>query len=56
MDFQTLYPKSLLPDAIAAIPGWYFEMSGDPLIGGAMGFLGDKPELAWFKIFLHLEL
>jgi hypothetical protein len=30
-------------------------MSGDPLIGGAMGIFNNESELAWFKSFLYLE-
>lgn len=56
IDFQTLYPRFLLPDFVATIPRQYFDTYGDPLIGGAMGYLGDKPELAWFKSFLVVEL
>lgn len=56
IDFQTLYPRVLLSDFVAAIPRQYFDTYGDPLIGGAMGYLGDKPELAWFKSFLLVEL
>lgn len=56
IDFQTLYPTFILPDFVAAIPRLYFDTYGDPLIGGAMGYLGAKPELAWFKSFLVLEL
>jgi len=30
-------------------------MSGDPLIGGAMGIFNNGSELAWFKSFIYLE-
>lgn len=31
-------------------------MSADPLVGGALGYLSNGPELGWFKSFLTLEL
>jgi hypothetical protein len=30
-------------------------MSGDPLVGGAMGIFKNESELAWLKSFLYLE-
>jgi sigma intracellular receptor 2 len=40
---------------VQAIPPLYVSMSGDPLIGRAMGILGNGSELAWFKSFIYLE-
>ncbi len=37
------------------IPFWYVGMSGDPLVGRAMGIVGNGSDLAWFKSFLYLE-
>lgn len=31
-------------------------MSGDPLIGPALGYMGDASGLGWFYNFLTLEL
>ena len=56
IDFQALYPSSVIPNFISALPKLYVEMSKDPLIGGAMGFFGNSGELGWFKSFLVLEL
>ncbi|KAI0064001.1 hypothetical protein BV25DRAFT_1823493 [Artomyces pyxidatus] len=55
VDCQALYPASYVPDIVKAIPAWYVGMSGDPLIGGVMDYLGDGPNLVWFKTFLYLE-
>ncbi|KAF8506660.1 hypothetical protein F5888DRAFT_1644316 [Russula emetica] len=55
VDCQTIWPKQLFPKFLQDIPFWYVGMSGDPLVGGAMGILGDGSDLAWFKSFLYLE-
>ena len=57
LDVQALYPKGWLPGAIAALPKFYADMSGDPLIGAANGFFGDEAlrAAAWFRSFLVLE-
>lgn len=58
MDLQALYPAQLLPNFITQLPKLYIELSGDPLIGGAMGFpgFGDRASFTWFISFLNLEL
>lgn len=56
MDFQTLYPPSLVPAAIAKLPKMYIEMSGDPLIGSALGLPGFASPMVWFHSFLLREL
>ncbi|KIM90546.1 hypothetical protein PILCRDRAFT_812299 [Piloderma croceum F 1598] len=56
LDFQALYPSSLLPGFISSLPRLYFQMSNDPLIGGAMGYLSNSKELGWLKSFMILEL
>ncbi|KAA1469114.1 hypothetical protein DENSPDRAFT_834657 [Dentipellis sp. KUC8613] len=55
VDLQALYPENVVPSIVKVIPSWYVAMSGDPLIGGVMGFFANHAELAWFKIFLCLE-
>ena len=55
IDCQAIWPKQLVPKALQLLPPWYVGMSGDPLIGGAMGILSNESELAWFKSFLYLE-
>ncbi|KAI0046729.1 hypothetical protein FA95DRAFT_1493602 [Auriscalpium vulgare] len=56
IDCQALYPPAYVPDVIRALPAWYVAMSGDPLVGGAMGLLPvPERELVWFKTFLCLE-
>ncbi|KAI9460617.1 transmembrane protein 6/97 [Lactarius psammicola] len=55
IDCQAIWPKQLVPKALQLLPPWYVGMSGDPLIGGAMGIFGNESELAWFKSFLYLE-
>lgn len=56
MDFQVLYPTSLVPTFISQLPKWYVELSNDPLIGAALGYVGDGSGLGWFWSFLVLEL
>ena len=56
MDFQVLYPTSLVPTLISQLPKWYVELSNDPLIGAALGYVGDGNGLGWFWSFLVLEL
>lgn len=56
MDFQAFYPPSLVPTFISQLPKLYVQMSGDPLIGPALGYMGDASGLGWFYNFLTLEL
>lgn len=56
IDFQAIYPPSLVPALIAKLPELYIGMSNDPLIGGALGYMSNSAELGWFKSFLLLEL
>ncbi|KAI0001580.1 hypothetical protein BJV77DRAFT_968733 [Russula vinacea] len=46
IDCQAIWPKQFLPELVQAIPPLYVSMSGDPLIGRAMGILGNGSELA----------
>jgi len=55
VDCQALYPRHLVPDAIANLPKLYVGMSNDPLIGPAMGYFGASENYIWFKTFLVLE-
>jgi len=55
IDCQAIWPKGLVPKSLQLLPPWYVGMSGDPLIGGAMGIFNNESELAWFKSFLYLE-
>lgn len=55
VDCQTVLPTQYFPKFVQDIPVWYVGMSGDPLVGGVMGILGDGSDLAWFKSFLYLE-
>jgi hypothetical protein len=55
IDCQAIWPKELVPKFLQLLPPWYVGMSGDPLIGGAMGIFNNESELAWFKSFLYLE-
>ncbi|KAI0308243.1 hypothetical protein B0F90DRAFT_144369 [Multifurca ochricompacta] len=48
--------QAIRPQALASHSSWYVSMSGDPLIGGAMGIFGNQSELSWFKSFLYLEV
>ncbi|KAH9016414.1 transmembrane protein 6/97 [Lactarius deliciosus] len=55
IDFQAVWPKHLIPESLQLLPPWYVGMSGDFLVGGSMGILGNGSGLAWFKSFLYLE-
>ncbi|KAH9053113.1 transmembrane protein 6/97 [Lactarius vividus] len=55
IDFQAVWPKHLTPESLQLLPPWYVGMSGDFLVGGSMGILGNGTGLAWFKSFLYLE-
>lgn len=55
MDFQALYPHALVPEFIAKLPEPYIQMSNDPLIGAALGYVGTTDNLVWFRSFLTLE-
>jgi hypothetical protein len=56
LDLQSIYPSHFVPAILKKAPELYFQMSNDPLIGGIMGYLGNKDHLVWFKSFLLLEL
>jgi hypothetical protein len=56
VDFQTLYPSSMVPGFISILPKLYFQMCHDPLVGGVMGYLDNAGDLGWFKSFIVLEL
>jgi hypothetical protein len=58
MDFQSLYPASLVPSFLSALPPFYVQMSGDPLIAAVMGYLGPNAtaQYVWLKSFMVLEL
>jgi hypothetical protein len=55
MDFQALYPTDYVPKFIAGMPHWYFSMSKDPFLGGALGLVKSDGML-WFKSFVALEV
>ncbi|KAI0316064.1 transmembrane protein 6/97 [Amylostereum chailletii] len=55
VDCQALYPARYVPEIIRSIPTWYVAVSGDPLIGGAMGIHESGTKYAWFTTFLWLE-
>ncbi|KAG1842152.1 transmembrane protein 6/97 [Suillus subalutaceus] len=55
IDLQALYPPSLTPYFIRALPQLYVQMSNDPLIGNVLGMLGDSQPFVWFKTFLAVE-
>ncbi|KAF5355274.1 hypothetical protein D9758_006060 [Tetrapyrgos nigripes] len=55
LDFQAIYPASLLPSQLSQLQKWYLEFSGDPLIGGMTGGKGND-ELVWFATFVWVEL
>ncbi|KAH9167929.1 transmembrane protein 6/97 [Lactarius sanguifluus] len=55
IDLQAVWPKHLIPESMQFLPPWYVGMSGDFLVGGSMGILGNGSGLAWFKSFLYLE-
>ncbi|KAJ7781884.1 transmembrane protein 6/97 [Mycena maculata] len=54
IDFQPLYPPSLVPAPLRQLAEWYLRTSNDPLLKGAFG-RGEDP-LVWFKSFVFLEL
>ncbi|KAG1728110.1 transmembrane protein 6/97 [Suillus lakei] len=56
IDLQALYPPSLTPHFIRALPQFYVQMSNDPLIGSVLGMLGDSKPFIWFKTFLAVEV
>jgi len=55
VDCQAIWPKQFVPNFVQDIPIWYVGMSGDPLVGRAMGIIGNGSDLAWFKSFMYLE-
>ncbi|ESK97750.1 hypothetical protein Moror_17376 [Moniliophthora roreri MCA 2997] len=55
LDLQAIYPKHLVPSALASLQEWYIDFSGDPLISGMARGLGNS-ELRWFQSFVYLEM
>ncbi|KAH7914599.1 transmembrane protein 6/97 [Hygrophoropsis aurantiaca] len=58
LDLQSLYPTAMIPSFIRMLPKLYTDMSSDPLVAGAMGYLGEDAmlHLVWFKTFVVVEM
>ena len=41
---------------MSKFPETYILLSGDPLVGGAMGFTGQASNFTWFNTFIFVEL
>ncbi|CAE6467493.1 unnamed protein product [Rhizoctonia solani] len=55
MDLQAVLPRGLFPSVLQQLPQFYLNMSGDPLIAGAMGLHGVTTQFTWFYTFLVIE-
>ncbi|KAH9980855.1 transmembrane protein 6/97 [Lactifluus volemus] len=55
IDCQAIWPNQLVPRFVQSFIPFYVRLSGDPLMGGAMGLLPNGSELTWFKSFLYIE-
>ncbi|CAE6359350.1 unnamed protein product [Rhizoctonia solani] len=55
MDLQAVLPRGSFPSALQQLPQFYLNMSGDPLIAGAMGLHGASTQFTWFYTFLVIE-
>ncbi|KAH7335214.1 transmembrane protein 6/97 [Rhizoctonia solani] len=55
MDLQAVLPRGSFPSALQQLPQFYLNMSGDPLIAGAMGLHGVTTQFTWFYTFLVIE-
>ncbi|CAE6462108.1 unnamed protein product [Rhizoctonia solani] len=55
MDLQAILPQGSFPLALQRLPQFYLDMSGDPLIAGAMGLHGVHTQFTWFYTFLVIE-
>ena len=55
MDLQAILPQGSFPSALQRLPQFYLDMSGDPLIAGAMGLHGAPTQFTWFYTFLVIE-
>ncbi|CAE6474849.1 unnamed protein product [Rhizoctonia solani] len=55
MDLQAVLPRDLFPSVLQQLPQFYLNMSGDPLIAGAMGLHGVTTQFTWFYTFLVIE-
>lgn len=55
MDLPALLPMGSLPPIFRVLPNFYLEMSGDPLIAGAMDLHGTQTQFTWFRSFLAME-
>ncbi|KAF7302056.1 putative membrane protein [Mycena indigotica] len=53
IDFQPLYPTTLVPSLLRDFAGWYIRSSNDPLLKSAFGH---TEPLVWFQSFLFLEV
>ncbi|KAG9312794.1 transmembrane protein 6/97 [Chiua virens] len=56
VDGQALYPSAVVPSFISQLPKMYTQLSADPLISGAMGYVGESSNFVWFKTFLCVEM
>ncbi|CAE7085372.1 unnamed protein product [Rhizoctonia solani] len=55
MDLQAILPRGSFPRILQQLPQFYLDMSGDPLIAGAMGLHGVPTQFTWFYTFLVIE-
>jgi len=56
IDRQAIWPNLFVPKTLRDIAHWWVNVSGDSLMGGSMGILGNDSELAWFKSVVYLEV
>lgn len=58
LDFQPLYPPSLVPSPINLLPELYISFTRDPIVGGVMGAFGEefKEGMFWLRNFMWVEM
>ncbi|KZP01721.1 hypothetical protein CALVIDRAFT_16705 [Calocera viscosa TUFC12733] len=56
MVVQLLLPKEVLPAKIQEFQAWYLEKSGDPILLGGFGRIGQQGIFAWSTAGLYMEI
>ncbi|QRV88956.1 transmembrane protein [Ceratobasidium sp. AG-Ba] len=55
IDAQGIMPPNILPESFRKLVNFYVNLSGDPLIAGAIGLHGSATQFTWFHTFVAME-
>ncbi|KAG9101908.1 hypothetical protein FS749_001874 [Ceratobasidium sp. UAMH 11750] len=55
IDAQGIMPPNILPESFRKLAQFYVNLSGDPLMAGAIGLHGAVTQFTWFHTFVAME-